>query len=52
VFGAQLRQQAYTLAYADAFLLVAAGCAAFVLAMALMKRMKIYYDSTLSEAPH
>jgi DHA2 family multidrug resistance protein len=52
VFGAQLRRQAYTLAYADAFLLVAAACAAFIVGMVLMKRMKIYYDSMLSELPH
>jgi MFS transporter, DHA2 family, multidrug resistance protein len=51
LLGAEARRQAYTLAYADAFTLVALACATFIIALALMKPMKIYFDSTLSRVP-
>lgn len=48
LLGAQVRREAYTLAYADGFLLIAAGCIGVILCVSLMKPMKIYYDTTAS----
>ncbi|HXK17371.1 MAG TPA: hypothetical protein VNG33_06205, partial [Polyangiaceae bacterium] len=48
ILGGQLRRQAYTMAYADAFLLLTGICVAFMLLMAAMRPMKIYYDATSS----
>jgi DHA2 family multidrug resistance protein len=51
LLGAQVRGQAYTLAYGDAFILLALVCLAFMLVLALMKPMPIYYDSTVADLP-
>jgi len=51
LLGAQVRGQAYTMAYADGFLLITAICIAFILLMAAMRPMKIYYDATGSRVP-
>jgi MFS transporter, DHA2 family, multidrug resistance protein len=49
LLGAQLRGQAYTMAYADGFLLITGMCIAFLLLMVAMRPMKIYYDATGSQ---
>ena len=41
----QIRQQAYTLAFADGFVTIAAGCIGIVLMIALMRRTRIYFDA-------
>jgi MFS transporter, DHA2 family, multidrug resistance protein len=51
LLSAQVRGQAYTLAYADGFLLVAAACVGFMLFMSLMKPMKVYFDARASGLP-
>lgn len=43
LLGAQVRREAFTLAYADAFLLIAIVCVGFLLALIGMKRTKNYY---------
>jgi DHA2 family multidrug resistance protein len=44
LLGGQVRLQAYTLAYADAYLAIAFVAAIAVILIALMKPMKIYFD--------
>jgi DHA2 family multidrug resistance protein len=51
ILGSQLRRQAYTMAYADAFLLLTGICIAFMLLMVAMRPMKIYYDATSAPVP-
>jgi DHA2 family multidrug resistance protein len=46
LLGGQIRLQAYTLAYADAYLAIAFAAALAVVLIAFMKPMKIYFDST------
>jgi DHA2 family multidrug resistance protein len=46
MLGGQIRLQAYTLAYADGYLAIAFAAALAVVLIALMKPMKIYFDST------
>jgi MFS transporter, DHA2 family, multidrug resistance protein len=46
MLGGQIRQQAYTLAYADGYLAIAFAAALAVVLIAFMKPMKIYFDST------
>ncbi len=41
----QVRQQAYTLAFADGFVTIACGCIGIVLMIAPIKRTKIYFDA-------
>jgi hypothetical protein len=43
--------QAYTLAYIDGFTVCAAVAAVTIVLIALMKPMKIYFDSPSSAAP-
>ncbi|MBO0726280.1 MAG: MFS transporter [Blastocatellia bacterium] len=45
LLGAQLRQQAYTLAYIDSFLAIACASGGIIVLIALMKRMKLYFNS-------
>jgi MFS transporter, DHA2 family, multidrug resistance protein len=45
VLGGQVRVQAYTLAYSDAYLCVAVVCALVIILIALMKPMKIIFDT-------
>jgi DHA2 family multidrug resistance protein len=46
MLGGQIKLQAYTLAYADAYLAIAFAAALAVVLIAFMKPMKIYFDST------
>jgi DHA2 family multidrug resistance protein len=48
----QVRQQAYTLAYADAFLVLVGACIAIIVMIALMKQTKIYFDSPPGRGPN
>ena len=45
VLGAQIRLQAYTLAIADGFTVIACACIGIFVMIALMKRVRIYFDS-------
>jgi DHA2 family multidrug resistance protein len=45
VLASQVRAQAYTIAYIDGFLVIATVAGIAILALSLMKPMKIYYDS-------
>jgi DHA2 family multidrug resistance protein len=45
----QLSREAYTLSYSDGFLVVAWLCASFLVAIACLRRMNIYFDSPLRE---
>jgi len=51
LLSGQIRQQAYTLAYIDGFLTIAWVSVGIIVLLALMKRMKIYFDSPPSETP-
>jgi len=46
VLGGQVKLQAYTLAYSDAYLAIAFVAAIAVILIALMKPMKIYFDES------
>jgi DHA2 family multidrug resistance protein len=46
LLGGQIKLQAYTLAYGDAYLAIAFVAAIAVLLIALMKPMKIYFDES------
>jgi DHA2 family multidrug resistance protein len=46
ILGGQVRLQAYTLAYSDAYLAIAFAAALGIVLIAFMKPMKIYFDST------
>ena len=46
LLGGQVKLQAYTLAYSDAYLAIAFVAAIAVILIACMKPMKIYFDST------
>jgi DHA2 family multidrug resistance protein len=45
ILGGQVRLQAYTLAYSDAYLAIAFAAALGIVLIAFMKPMKIYFDS-------
>ncbi|MCW3096467.1 MAG: Permease of the major facilitator superfamily [Chthonomonadaceae bacterium] len=49
VLGGQIKSQAYTLAYSDAFRVVAIVAAIAIVLIALMKPMKIYFDASSAE---
>src|SRR5262249_49577089 len=51
LLSGQIRQQAYTLASIDGFLTIAWVSVGIIVLLALMKRMKIYFDSPPSETP-
>jgi DHA2 family multidrug resistance protein len=51
LLGGQVRQQAFTLAYADAFITIAWVCAGTIVLIALMKRTKILFDSPRGGLP-
>jgi hypothetical protein len=46
LLGGQIKLQAYTLAYGDAYLAIALVAAIAVILIALMKPMKIYFDES------
>lgn len=50
LLGGELRREAFTLAYLDGFLLIVVVCILFMLVMAGMKPMKIYFDSAPAPA--
>jgi len=45
LLAGQVRQQAYTLAYADGFMLIAWVCVGMIVLIACLKRMTIFFDS-------
>jgi DHA2 family multidrug resistance protein len=51
LLGAQVRQQAYTLAYIDGFMLIACVCVGMIVLIALLKRMDIIFDSPSTDPP-
>jgi DHA2 family multidrug resistance protein len=51
VLAGQIKQQAYTLAYSDGFLVIAWLCVGMMILIACMKVMKIYFDSPSIEQP-
>jgi len=44
--GGQIRQQAYTLAFSDGFVVISCLCIGIILMIGLMKRTKTYFDAT------
>jgi DHA2 family multidrug resistance protein len=51
LLGAQVKQQAFTLAYIDAFLLIACVCVGMIVLIAFLKPMNIVFDSTSPKPP-
>jgi DHA2 family multidrug resistance protein len=51
LLGGQVKQQAYTLAYLDGFILIAWVCVGIIALIALMKQMMILFDSSSMEPP-
>ena len=51
LLGGQIRQQAYTLAYTDGFMLIAWVCVGMIVLIALLKRMEILFDSQSPKPP-
>jgi len=48
LLGAQVRREAFTLAYADGFLLIAIVCLGFILALGAMKTTKNHYSALVA----
>ena len=51
LLGGQVRQQAYTLAYMDGFMVVAWVCVGVIVLIAFMKRTEILFDSQSPKPP-
>ena len=51
LLGGQVRQQAYTLAYMDGFLIIAWVCVVIIVLIAFMKRTEILFDSESPKPP-
>jgi DHA2 family multidrug resistance protein len=51
LLGGQLRQQAFTLAYADGFMIVAWVCVGVIVLVACLKRSRILFDSDSPKPP-
>jgi MFS transporter, DHA2 family, multidrug resistance protein len=51
LLGGQIRQQAYTLAYTDGFLLIAFVCVGIIVLLACLKKMIIMFDSNSPNPP-
>ncbi len=51
LLGGQIRQQAYTLAYTDGFMIIAWVCVGIIVLIACLKPMKILFDSQSPEPP-
>jgi DHA2 family multidrug resistance protein len=49
--GGQVKQQAYTLAYMDGFVIIAWVCVGIIVLIALMKPMEILFGSSSTEPP-
>jgi DHA2 family multidrug resistance protein len=51
LLGGQVRQQAYTLAYMDGFMIIAWVCVGVIVLIAFMKRTRILFDSQSPKPP-
>lgn len=51
LLGGQIRQQAYTLAYTDGFMIIAWVCVGIIVLIACLKPMKILFDSQSPNPP-
>ena len=51
LMSGQVKQQAYTLAYTDGFVIIAWVCVGIIVLIALMKPMQILFDSASMEPP-
>jgi DHA2 family multidrug resistance protein len=51
LLGGQIRQQAYTLAYMDGFMVIAWVCVGMIALIACLKPMKILFDSQSLKSP-
>jgi DHA2 family multidrug resistance protein len=51
LLAGQVRQQAYTLAYADGFMIIAWVCVGMIVLIACMKHMQIFFDSQSPGGP-
>jgi DHA2 family multidrug resistance protein len=51
LLAGQVRQQAYTLAYTDGFVVIAWVCVGIIVLIACMKPMKIFFDSKSPKSP-
>ncbi len=51
LLGGQIRQQAYTLAYTDGFMIIAWVCVGIIVLIACLKPMKILFDSQSPNSP-
>jgi len=51
LLSAQVKKQAYTLAYIDGFLMIAWLCVGMIILIACMKPMRIHFDSSSIEPP-
>ena len=51
LLGGQIRQQAFTLAYMDGFMVIACVCVGMIALIACLKQMKILFDSKSPSAP-
>jgi DHA2 family multidrug resistance protein len=51
LLGGQVRQQAYTLAYMDGFMVIAWLCVGMIVLIACLRPMKIFFDSDSPKAP-
>ncbi len=45
LLGGQVKQQAYTLAFSDGFITIAWLAVGIIVLIALMRRMKIFFDA-------
>ena len=51
LLGGQVRQQAYTLAYMDGFMIIALACVGMIVLVACLRPMKIFFDSQSPKPP-
>jgi len=51
ILGGQVRQQAYTLAYLDGFMIISWVCVGIIVLVACLKPMKILFDSQSHQPP-
>ena len=51
LLGGQVRQQAYTLAYMDGFMIIAWVCVGMIVLVACLKPMTIFFDTSSMEPP-
>ena len=51
LLGGQIRQQAYTLAYTDGFMIIACVCVGIIVLIACLKPMTILFDSQSTKPP-